>query len=80
MPIVGESNYEKLDEVQLQLNTNVASILPNLENKRLGILYLTITAAVYNMQSATPFVPPENPGSDPPVPAGSTGPHIVDIK
>ena len=79
MPIVGEPNYETLNEVKLKLDTNGMSIRSHIGNIHLGLLYLTVTPAMYNTQSATPFVPPENPGPSPTVPAGSTGPQIVDI-
>ena len=64
MPIVGETNYKTLTEVQFQLNTNAASIHSHIGNGRLRLLYLNVTLDVYNKQSAAPFVPTANPGTD----------------
>jgi hypothetical protein len=80
MPIVGQPTYETLAEVHLKLNTNAASVQSHLGNGLLGLLYLTVSPAVYNTQSAVNFTPPANPGPSPIIPANSTGPQIADIR
>jgi hypothetical protein len=79
-PIVGEPNYDSIATVHRLLNANSASIQSHLGNGRLGLLFLTVSPTVYNTLSATPFVPPVNPGPSPIVPDGSTGPQIADIR
>ena len=79
MPIVRETNYETLDEVKSQLNTYAMEIDSYIRNVRLRLLYLTVTPAMYNTQSATPFVLPKNPGPATIVPLGATGPKIIEI-
>ena len=79
-PIIGQPNYESISEVHLQLNADSASVQSHLGNGALGLLFLTVLPAVYNTLSLIPFVPPVNPGPDPVIPAGSTGPQIADIR
>ena len=79
-PIIGQPGYDTIAEVHLQLNANAASVQSHLGDGALGLLYLTVTPAVYNTLSLVPFVPPANPGPDPVVPPGSTGPQIADIR
>ena len=80
MPIVGQPTYETLAEIHLKLNTNAASVHSNLGNGLLGLLFLPVSPAVYNTQSATPFIPPENPGPTADIPAHATGPQIAEIR
>ena len=80
LPIVGEPNYESIAALHRQLNANAASIQSHLGNGLLGLLQLTVSAAVYNTLSATPFVAPVNPGAAPFIPDGSTGPQIADLR
>jgi hypothetical protein len=80
LPIVGQPTYETLAEVHLKLNTNAASVQSHLGNGILGLLYLTVSPAVYNTQSATAFIAPINPGPSPTIPPLSTGPQIADIR
>ena len=80
MAIVREPSYKILAEVHFQLNTNAASMHFHFGNGRLGLLYLTVTPAMYNMKSAMTFVLPENLGSEPTELEGSTGLKIVYIK
>jgi hypothetical protein len=80
MPIVGQPTYETLSEIHLKLNTNAASIQSHLGNGLLGLLFLTVTPAVYNTQSAVVFTPPANPGPAVAIPQGSTGPQITDLR
>ena len=42
-PIVRAPNYEKIAEVHLKLNSNVAYVHSNLGNGTLGLLYLTLS-------------------------------------
>ena len=79
-PIVGQPGYDTIAEVHLKLNANAASVQSHLGDGTLGLLYLTVTPAVYNTLSAIPFVPPPNPGSEPIIPPNSTGPVIVNIR
>ena len=78
--IIGQPGYESISEIHLQLNANAASIQSHLGNGTLGDLFLTVTLAVLNTLSATPLVLPPNPGQDPIIPTGSTGPKIADIR
>jgi hypothetical protein len=80
LPIVGEPNYESIAALHRQLNANSASIQSHLGNGQLGLLQLTVPAAVYNTLSATVFVAPANPGPAPHLPDQSTGPQIADIR
>ena len=79
-PIVGQPGYDTIAEVHLQLNANAASVQSNLRDGTPGLLYLTVTPAVFDTLSLTPFIPPANPGPEPTIPAGSTGPIISDIR
>ena len=79
-PIVGQPSYETIAELQLKLNTHVASIYSHRGNGRLGLLFLTVKPAVYNTQSMVMFDPPTNPGQNPTIPTGSTGLQIADIR
>ena len=63
-PIVGEPNYESIAALHNQLNANAASIPSHLGNGQLGLLSLTVSAAVYGTLSTVAFVPPVNPGTD----------------
>ena len=69
-PIVGQPNYESIAELHLKINTNAASVHSNRGNGYLGHLYLTIKPAACNALSATPFLPPLNPGPNPNIPTG----------
>ena len=80
-PIVGQPGYDTIAEVHLQLNANAASVQSHLGDGTLGLLYLTVTPAVYNTLSLTPFIPPTNPGPEPNIPGNSlTGAVIADIR
>jgi hypothetical protein len=79
-PIVGEPNYESIAALHLQLNANAASVQSHLGNGVLGLLYLTVSPAVYANLSATPFIPPTNPGPAAIIPALSTGPNTLNIR
>lgn len=75
-PIIGEPNYESIAALHLQLNANAASVQSHLGNGVLGLLYLTVSPAVYATLSAVPFVPPPNPGPSPIIPPLATG-HVI---
>ena len=79
-PIVGQPSYETIAELELKLNTNAASVHSNRGDGKLGLLFLTVKPAVYNTQSMAPFTPPTNPGQNPTIAAGSTGPQISEIR
>lgn len=79
-PIIGEPNYESIAGLHLQLNANAASVASHLGNGLLGLIYLTVSPAVYATLSAVPFIPPPNPGPSPIIPEGSTGPQIANIR
>ena len=76
-PIVGTTTYNTIAEVNLKLNSNSTSVQSNLGCGNLGLLQLTLSHAVYNTLSVTPFVVPVNPGSLPIIPANSTGAQIT---
>ena len=79
-PIVGTPTYNTIAEVNLKLNSNSASVQSNLGCGTLGLLQLTVSPAVYNTLSVTPFVVPVNPGYVPIVPANSTGAQITKLR
>ena len=78
-PIVGTPTYNTIDEVNLKLNSNSASVKSNLGCGTLGLFQLTISPAFYNTLSVTRFVVPVNPGSLPIIPANSTGAEITEL-
>ena len=71
-PIIGVPTYDTISEVIMILSSNAALILTNLGCGTLGYLALLETPDIYNTISATPFVPPPNPGAAPTVPPGTT--------
>jgi hypothetical protein len=79
-PIVGEPNYESIAALHQQLNANAASVQSHLGNGVLGLLYLTVSPAVYANLSAVPFLPPVNPGPTPIIPDRSTVPTTTTIR
>ena len=58
--IVGTPTYNTIAKVNLKLNSNSASVQSNLGCGTLGLLQLTVSTAVYNTLSVTPFVVPVN--------------------
>ena len=72
LTIVGEPNYETIAEVHFKLNANSASIQSNFGDGHLGLLFLTVSPAVYNTLSTTAFVPPVNPSATAIITAGAT--------
>ena len=57
-PIIGQPGYETIKPMHQNLNANAASIVSNLGNGRLGLLFLAVIPAVYNTLSANVFIPP----------------------
>ena len=63
----------------MKLNSNAVLVQSNLGCGTLRLLYLTVLPDVYATLSASIFVVPVNPGSEPVIPEHSTGPQISDI-
>ena len=78
-PITGTPDYESIAEIHLKLNSNATSVNSNLGCGMLGLLFLTVSPAVYATLSTTAFVPPVNPGPEPSIPTGLTGSVISDL-
>jgi hypothetical protein len=72
IPIIGTPTYPTLARMHLKLSSNAASVQSNLGNGVLGLLYLTVSPAVYTTLSNTAFVPPVNPGTIAVIPDGAT--------
>ena len=67
---------ETIAEVHPTLNANATSVHSHRGNGQVGLLFLTVAPDVHITLSSIPFDPPENPGQEPIIPEGSTGPHI----
>ena len=78
-PIVGTPTYITIAEVNLKLNSNSDSVKSNLGCGTLDLLQLTVSPAVYNTFSSTPFIVPVNPVSVPIIPANFTGAQITEL-
>jgi hypothetical protein len=80
-PIIGIPTYESISKLNLQLNTNAASVHSNLAtgDGMLGLLTLTITPAVFNTLPAIPFIVSINPGAQQAIQPGTTAAQISDI-
>ena len=76
-PIVGTPTYNTIAEVNLKLNSNSASVQSKLGCGTLSLLQLSVSLAVYNTLSVTPFFGPVNPGSVPIIPANFNGAQIT---
>ena len=63
LPIIGEPNYDTIAKVHFKLSANSASVQSNLGDGNIGLLYLTVSPAVYNNLCVTDFIPPANPGA-----------------
>ena len=79
-PIIGTPDYESIAYMHLKLNSNAASVQYNLGCGTLGLLFLTVSPAIYATLSTTVFVPPVNSGPEPSIPTGSTGAVIADLR
>ena len=78
-PIVGTPTYKTIAEVNLKLNSNSASVQSKLGCGTLGLLQLTVSPAVYNTLSSTPFIVAVNPVSVPIIPSNSAGAQITEL-
>ena len=63
--------------MNFKLNANSALVQSNLGYGQLGILYLTVSPAVYNTLSTTVFIPTVNPGATSIITAGATAAVIA---
>ena len=79
-PIVRTTNYESITDIHLKLNSNATSVQSNLGCGTLGILFLTVSPAVYATWSTIVFVTPVNPGPEPNIPTVATGAAISDLR
>ena len=79
-PIIGTPDYESIAYIHLKLNSNAASVQSNSGCGTLGLLFLTVSPAIYATLSTTEFFPPVNPGPEPIIPTGSTGAAIADLR
>ena len=78
-PIIGVPNYTSISEMHMKLNYNAVSVQLNLRCGTLGLMYLTVSPALYSTLSASIFVVPVNPRSEPVIPEHSMGPQISDV-
>ena len=76
-PIVGSHDYESIADIHLKLNSNSASVQSNLGCGTLGLLFLTVSPAIYATLSTIAFVLPVNPGSKPRFPTCATASDIA---
>ena len=73
IPHIGrQPAFEIRKELKLFLSTIAASVASHLGNGTLGLLWLTVSNAVYNTLSLAPFDPPINPGPIPIIPEDAT--------
>ena len=79
-PIIGTTDYESIADFHLKLNSNAVSVQSNLGCGTLGLLFLTVSPAVYTTLSTTVFVLPVNPVPEPIVPTGSTSAAIANLR
>ena len=79
-PIIGTPDYKSIADIHLKLNSNAASVQSNIGCGTLGLLFLTVSPAIYATLSTTMFVPLVNPGLKPSIPTGSTGVVISDLR
>lgn len=79
-PIVGQPTYDTIKELHLKLNENAVKVHSNLGNGSLGYLGVTVSPAIYNTLSATPFINPPNPGHAFIFPKGVQGPQIANLR
>jgi hypothetical protein len=77
--MVGIFTYDALNDLQLALNANAASVWSNLDNGLLGLLALTVSIEVHNTLAGEPFVLPINPGPAATIPGALTGAQIANL-
>ena len=78
--IEGIPTFTTIRHMQVELNSNSASIHSNLGDGQLGHLYLTISPTVYATLSAQEFLIPENPGALPQIPGNATSRQATDLR
>ena len=78
-PIVGTPDYKIITDIYLKLNLNAASFQSNLGCGTLGLLFLTVSYAVYATLSYFTSVLPVNPGPEPNIPASATRATISNL-
>ena len=71
-PIVGQPSYETIKPLHKKINANAASVVTHLGNSRLGLLYITVTPAVFTTLCEIVFIQPVNPSPSPVIPPGAT--------
>ena len=79
-PVIGTPTYKTIGEVNLKLNLKPAYVQSNLGCGTLGLLQLTVSAAVYATLSATAFIVTVNPGSETVITDASTGPQTAELR
>ena len=79
-PIFVTLDYKIIADIHLKLNSNATSVQSNIGCDTLGLLFLTVSPALYATLSDITFVPPVNPGPKPNIPAGTTGATIADLQ
>ena len=79
-PISGTPGYEIIADIHLKLNLNAASVQSNIGCGTLGLLFLTVSPAVYATLSTIVFVLPVNTGPEPNIPTGATRAAISDLR
>ena len=79
-PVLGMPTFATIDDANLQLTANTASVHSNQGKGKLGLLAFTATLAVYLNISATAFVAAINTGPTPIIPDGATGPQIARLE
>ena len=78
--IIGVPIYANISEIHMKLNCNAVLVQSNLDYRTLRIQYLKVFPTVFSTLSASIFVVPVNPGSEPIILKYSTGPQIADIR
>jgi hypothetical protein len=79
-PIISTPNYESLSTVFCILSANATSVPCPLGNGQLGWLSITISEALFDSLSNTPFVLPTNPGYAPDLPMFPTADQIAHLQ
>ena len=79
-PIVGTPDDDCIADINLKLDSKAESVQSHLGCGTLGILFLTVSLAVYAPLSTIVFVTPVNPGTQPNIPTGATGSVIADLR
>ena len=78
--IIITPKYEIIADIHIKINPNAASVQSNIGCGTLGLLFLTVSPAVYATLSTIVFVPPINPEPKPNIPTGSTCASIADLR